>query len=70
MGVGISFSFVAGEVRRAPVWLQRIGFEWVHRMLQEPRRLVRRYLFEDLPFAFRLFASAIYQRMRRRRGEG
>jgi N-acetylglucosaminyldiphosphoundecaprenol N-acetyl-beta-D-mannosaminyltransferase len=70
LGVGISFSFIAGEVRRAPVWLQRIGFEWVHRMLQEPRRLVRRYLLEDLPFAFRLFASALYNRLRRRRGEG
>lgn len=72
IGVGISFSFVAGEVRRAPVWLQRIGLEWVHRLLQEPRRLARRYLVEDLPFALRLFASALTARMRnsRRRREG
>jgi len=72
IGVGISFSFIAGEVRRAPVWLQRIGLEWVHRLLQDPRRLARRYLIENLPFAFRLFASALYTRVRnlRRRREG
>jgi N-acetylglucosaminyldiphosphoundecaprenol N-acetyl-beta-D-mannosaminyltransferase len=70
IGVGISFSFIAGEVRRAPLWLQKSGFEWVHRMLQEPRRLVRRYLLEDLSFAFRLFAWALVHRWRRRRGEG
>ena len=72
MGVGISFSFIAGEVHRAPVWLQKMGLEWVHRLLQEPRRLARRYLVENLPFAFRLFASALYTRVRnlRRRREG
>jgi N-acetylglucosaminyldiphosphoundecaprenol N-acetyl-beta-D-mannosaminyltransferase len=64
IGVGVSFSFLAGEIRRAPRWLQVMGLEWVHRMLQEPRRLARRYLVEDLPFAFRLFASALATRMR------
>jgi N-acetylglucosaminyldiphosphoundecaprenol N-acetyl-beta-D-mannosaminyltransferase len=64
MGVGISFSFMAGEVRRAPVWMQTLGLEWIHRMLQEPRRLARRYLIDDLPFAFRLFASSLAMRVR------
>jgi UDP-N-acetyl-D-mannosaminuronic acid transferase (WecB/TagA/CpsF family) len=36
-------------------------------LLQEPRRLARRYLVENLPFAFRLFASALYTRMRNHR---
>jgi N-acetylglucosaminyldiphosphoundecaprenol N-acetyl-beta-D-mannosaminyltransferase len=58
IGVGISLSFVAGEVRRAPPWMQRSGLEWAHRLAQEPRRLARRYLVEDLPFAFRLMADA------------
>lgn len=62
MGVGITFSFVAGEVSRAPQWMQRAGVEWVHRMAQEPGRLVRRYLVEDLPFAGVLFASAARSR--------
>ena len=64
MGVGITFSFVAGEVSRAPVWMQRAGVEWVHRLAQEPGRLARRYLIEDLPFAGVLFASALRDRLR------
>ena len=67
MGVGISLSFVAGDVSRAPRWLQRLGLEWVHRLGQEPRRLARRYLIDDLPFALRLLASALLSRLR---GEG
>jgi len=65
IGVGISFSFVSGEVPRAPRWLQRLGLEWVHRLVQEPRRLWTRYLVHGLPFALRLFASALRQRWRR-----
>lgn len=58
LGVGISFSFVTGQVRRAPPWMRHSGLEWVHRLAQEPRRLARRYLLEDLPFAAELFARA------------
>ena len=54
MGVGISLSFIAGDVHRAPLWMQAIGLEWVHRMAQEPGRLARRYLLDNLPFAVRL----------------
>ncbi|MBN1946770.1 MAG: WecB/TagA/CpsF family glycosyltransferase [Bradymonadales bacterium] len=60
--VGISFSFVAGEVSRAPKWMQRSGLEWVHRLFQEPRRLARRYLLEDLPFAIPFLWSAALKR--------
>ena len=66
IGVGISFSFIAGDVKRAPVWMRKAGIEWVHRMLQDPRRLLRRYLVEDLPFALRLFPQALLARLRRR----
>ena len=62
IGVGISFSFVAGHVRRAPSWVQRVGLEWVHRLAQEPGRLGRRYLIDDLPFAAELFARALIAR--------
>ena len=44
IGVGIAFSFVAGDLRRAPAWSQRLGLEWVYRLAQEPRRLASRYL--------------------------
>jgi N-acetylglucosaminyldiphosphoundecaprenol N-acetyl-beta-D-mannosaminyltransferase len=40
---GASFDFVAGRVERAPRWMQRVGLEWLHRVMQEPRRLAGRY---------------------------
>jgi N-acetylglucosaminyldiphosphoundecaprenol N-acetyl-beta-D-mannosaminyltransferase len=58
MGVGISLSFVAGILHRAPIWMQRNGLEWFHRLLQEPRRLARRYFLEDFPFTLRLLFQA------------
>ncbi|MGD0835713.1 MAG: WecB/TagA/CpsF family glycosyltransferase [Polyangia bacterium] len=64
IGVGVSLSFVAGELRRAPLWMRGCGLEWLHRMFQEPRRLAKRYLLHDLPFALRLFPHAIMARWR------
>jgi N-acetylglucosaminyldiphosphoundecaprenol N-acetyl-beta-D-mannosaminyltransferase len=54
MGVGGTFDVVAGKVARAPVWMQRIGFEWLYRLIQEPRRMWRRYLGSNLRFAVML----------------
>jgi N-acetylglucosaminyldiphosphoundecaprenol N-acetyl-beta-D-mannosaminyltransferase len=59
---GISLSFLSGDVTRAPEWAQRAGLEWLHRLIQEPRRLARRYLVEGLPFFVRLLASAALAR--------
>lgn len=64
IGVGISLSFLAGHVKRAPKLVQTLGLEWVHRLVQEPRRLFRRYLIEDLPFAVELFGRAAVERVR------
>ena len=64
IGVGIGLSFVAGDVSRAPRLMQRLGLEWLHRLGQEPRRLARRYLIDDLPFTLRLLASALHSRLR------
>jgi N-acetylglucosaminyldiphosphoundecaprenol N-acetyl-beta-D-mannosaminyltransferase len=61
---GISFSYLAGEVHRAPVILQRMGFEWLHRLVQEPKRLVRRYLVHGTPFLLKLLWSAVLGRVR------
>ena len=63
LGVGVSLSFVAGHVARAPDWAMRYGLEWFHRLLQEPRRLARRYLVDGLPFAARLFGHALRVRL-------
>ena len=64
MGVGISFSFLSGDVRRAPRWMQVIGLEWVHRLVQEPRRLAKRYLIDGVPFAVSLLWTAGWSRVR------
>jgi N-acetylglucosaminyldiphosphoundecaprenol N-acetyl-beta-D-mannosaminyltransferase len=51
LGVGGTVDLVGGAVRRAPQWVQRIGFEWLWRLGMEPRRLFRRYVVEDSRFA-------------------
>ncbi|HEB35561.1 MAG TPA: glycosyltransferase [Candidatus Aminicenantes bacterium] len=50
IAVGASFDFVAGNVKRAPKWMQHIGFEWFFRLCQEPRRLWKRYLVGNIMF--------------------
>jgi N-acetylglucosaminyldiphosphoundecaprenol N-acetyl-beta-D-mannosaminyltransferase len=68
LGVGFSLSFLAGDAVRAPDWVIRLGLEWAHRLVQEPRRLAKRYLLHGLPFALRLFVSALASRARRAGG--
>ena len=52
MGVGGSFDVVADRTRRAPLWMQRCGLEWLFRLLQEPGRMWKRYLFTNLLFVY------------------
>jgi N-acetylglucosaminyldiphosphoundecaprenol N-acetyl-beta-D-mannosaminyltransferase len=47
---GAAVDFIAGELPRAPVWVQSVGMEWLFRLVQEPNRLWRRYLVRDLAF--------------------
>jgi len=51
IGIGGSFEMVGEVIKRAPSWLQRIGLEWLYRLLREPRRLWRRYLIGAIEFA-------------------
>ncbi len=53
-GVGGSFDVYAGLVSRAPEWMQRAGLEWLHRVLQEPGRMWRRYLVTNCIFVWRV----------------
>jgi N-acetylglucosaminyldiphosphoundecaprenol N-acetyl-beta-D-mannosaminyltransferase len=55
----------AGQFTRAPAALQKVGGEWLHRLALEPRRLARRYLRDDIPFALRLLAGALRLRFAR-----
>jgi N-acetylglucosaminyldiphosphoundecaprenol N-acetyl-beta-D-mannosaminyltransferase len=59
IGIGATFEFVSGMVKRAPLWMQQCGFEWFWRLMSEPRRLWRRYLIEDLKFIPLLFKQLV-----------
>jgi len=52
MGVGGSFDVVAGFVKRAPVWMQKTGLEWFFRVIQEPKRMWKRYLVGNSEFIY------------------
>lgn len=65
-GVGGSFDVMAGLTRRAPRWMQRVGLEWFFRMVQEPRRMWKRYLVTNS--VFMLLALRAIVRRRRSRG--
>lgn len=59
LGVGVSFSFVGGEISRAPEWAKKNGFEWLYRLFSEPKRLFKRYIVQGIPFfAVTLIVSA------------
>jgi exopolysaccharide biosynthesis WecB/TagA/CpsF family protein len=58
VGVGAFLDFTAGRVRRAPRWMNVLGVEWCFRLLQEPRRLWRRYLLGNPAFLFRAWRDA------------
>jgi N-acetylglucosaminyldiphosphoundecaprenol N-acetyl-beta-D-mannosaminyltransferase len=74
LGVGVSFSFLCGEVKRAPLWMRNWGLEWIHRLAQEPRRLFRRYVIAGIPFATMLLLQSALRgarnRLKPRRPEG
>ena len=52
IGVGAAFNFLSGVVVRAPIFMRKTGFEWLHRLLSEPRRLWRRYVILAPKFVF------------------
>ena len=54
MGVGGLFDFYSGKIPRAPVWMREIGLEWVYRLIQEPRRMWRRYIIGNPLFLYRV----------------
>jgi N-acetylglucosaminyldiphosphoundecaprenol N-acetyl-beta-D-mannosaminyltransferase len=67
---GVAFSFVSGEITRAPRAMQLLGLEWLHRLIQEPHRLYRRYLIDGPPFLLGLFATALKGRRDRSLTDG
>jgi N-acetylglucosaminyldiphosphoundecaprenol N-acetyl-beta-D-mannosaminyltransferase len=61
LGLGASFDFQAGNIRRAPKWMADHGFEWLYRITQDPKRLIKRYLIDDM----KIFRIAVKYKKRR-----
>nr|WP_306287939.1 WecB/TagA/CpsF family glycosyltransferase [Pseudoalteromonas sp. WY3] len=57
MGVGGTFDVVAGKVKRAPQWMQKVGLEWLYRVIQEPGRMWKRYLKTNTKFLMLLLTE-------------
>jgi len=50
LAIGATIDFEAGNIKRAPMLMQKLALEWLYRMMMEPKRLWRRYIIEDFPF--------------------
>jgi len=59
LGVGAAFDFHAGSIKRAPIFMQKIGLEWLYRLMQDPGRLWRRYLVTNSLFIYYTFIDTI-----------
>ena len=65
IGIGAAFDFVAGTVKRAPLWMQKNGLDWLYRFSQEPKRLWRRYLFGNSIFIYLIAKELIGKTLNR-----
>jgi N-acetylglucosaminyldiphosphoundecaprenol N-acetyl-beta-D-mannosaminyltransferase len=57
LGIGATLDFIAGNVSRAPAWMSQAGAEWIYRIIQDPSRMMKRYLVRDRaiwPIALRM----------------
>ena len=57
MGVGGSIDVIAGKVKRAPLWMQKYGLEWLFRLIQEPKRMWKRYLITNTEYVLFLIKN-------------
>ena len=60
MAVGAAFDFHAKNIRRAPVWMQKTGLEWLFRLSQDPKRLWKRYFYTNATFIFLFFKYKLF----------
>jgi len=68
IGVGGSFDIIAGKCKLAPAWISKMGLEWFYRMVQEPRRLWKRYLITNAMFLWLVLRELLRQRGGKRNG--
>ena len=64
MGVGGTFDVISGHVKRAPIWMQKAGLEWLYRTYQEPKRMWKRYLITNTKFIELLFREKFSNKTR------
>lgn len=67
VGIGATFDFTAGVVKRAPLWMQRAGLEWFWRLFKEPKRLWKRYLVDDMGFFWLVLKQKLASKSKIRR---
>jgi N-acetylglucosaminyldiphosphoundecaprenol N-acetyl-beta-D-mannosaminyltransferase len=67
VAIGSSFDVISGHMRRAPVWMTEVGMEWLFRLVQEPRRLWKRYLVDAPTFAAPILGQSLKYRLGLRR---
>lgn len=60
VGVGAGFNFYAGNIKRAPKWMQKAGLEWLYRLTQDPKRLLKRYFFTNIEFAWLIATHTVH----------
>lgn len=65
LGVGAAFAFIAGVAPRAPLWMQKAGLEWLHRLFSDPGRLWKRYLATNSAFLAYAAIAALKDRQKR-----
>lgn len=51
-GVGAGFDYYAGNIKRAPMWMQKLSLEWLYRVMQDPKRLFKRYFITNIKFIY------------------
>ena len=55
VGVGAAFDYIAGNINRAPMWMQRCNLEWLYRLIQDPKRLFKRYVETNTKFIWHAY---------------
>ena len=69
MGVGGSFDVVTGLVKRAPFWVQNLNCEWLYRLIQEPRRMWKRYFVTNSLFLFMIIKEKLHPTFTKKKNE-
>lgn len=60
LAIGATINFEAGNIKRSPKWMSEVGLEWLYRLLSEPQRLWKRYLFDAFPFLWLIFQQRFH----------